>query len=350
MFVLAVSVITTILYLAWSWLHRGPLTSLQWTTLAAALLGGLYGEKALGRFDFGHVMQNINVALPLYVLMGAGILRAAERELRRRERPAWQWEPSRLVQPVAVALALVGLWLGGQWSSVWRPVEQAPGRLQMVAPGPTALPSVGYMYPGGLDTVLLDDLDAVLDTYAGEDGKVFDFTNAPGYIYYLLGREPAVPFVHISMAAVERAQQAVVDDLAAAQPAVVVFDNTRFGIAAWDGPRAEVRHFEVSQYLLDHWTPVVAGRRTALPGPRRPAGRCAQSRPTWRAASPDTTDLYFSQPTCNWGYSANYLESDPRGPSLRAGGAPRGVPDHRQRLGVRRRVRQERRRGPHRRG
>ena len=146
------------------------------------------------------------------------------------------------------------------------------------------------MYPGAVDEALISDLGRVLDTYAGEDGEVFDFTNAPGYIHYLLGRDPATSFVHISMAAVELAQEDVVDQLAESRPPVVIFDNTRFGIASWDGPRSEVRHFEVAQYLLDHWTPVVAANGFLFL--LRDDLVADAPAPPPLSVDPDTTDLY----------------------------------------------------------
>ncbi len=308
---LACAVWTTLVFVAWRWLHVGPLTPLHWTTLAAALAAGAYGEKAWGRFDFGHVFQNIMVALPLYLLLGAGIIGAVDRWLRRR------MGGSRRLAPVArsglqpVALAAVGLLVFVLGLSG---LLHAPGRLLMTVPGPTTIPRVGYMEPGALDETLLDDLQAVMDTYAGPDGPVFDFTNSPGYIYYLLHRTPATPFVHISMAAVERAQRVVVEDLERSQPPVVVYDTTAFGIPAWDGPRAGVRHFMVGQYLLDHWTPVIAVRGTLFLIRNDLVAQAPP--PPALSQAPVTEDLYFSQPACEWGYSAAYLESEPEGPEV----------------------------------
>ena len=215
-------------------------------------------------------------------------------------------------------------------------VKLAPGRLHMYSAVPVTDPRIGYQYPDAVDAALLDDIDRVLDTYAGDDGEIFDFTNSPGYLYYLADREPAIPFVHISMAVVERAQQEVIDQLEEARPPVVVFDNTRFGIPAWDGPRAEVRHFEVAQYLLDNWTPVVAAdgllylvRNDLLPEAGDP--------PELNEGEADTTDLYFSQPTCDWGYAANYLESEPRGERVELPVRQvDGLLDRGQRMGLRR--------------
>jgi hypothetical protein len=314
MVVLGTAVVATLLFVALRYLHGYPVTPLQWTTLAAALLAGVYGEKALGRFDGGHVYQNLAVSVSLYILLVAGITGALDGAIRRglarltRDRPGRQRFALRTLAQPAACLLVVAL----VWQLNASAVELSPGRLHMYSAVPVTDPRIGYQYPDAVDAAVLDDIDRVLDTYAGDDGKVFDFTNSPGYFYYLADREPAIPFVHISMAVVERAQQEVIDQLEEAQPPVVVFDNTRFGIAAWDGPRAEVRHFEVAQYLLDNWTPVVAAngllylvRNDLLPEAGAP--------PELNEGEADTTDLYFSQPTCDWGYAANYLESEPRG-------------------------------------
>ena len=83
MVVLGTAVVATLVFVALRYLHGFPVTPLQWTTLAAALLAGVYGEKALGRFDGGHVLQNLAVSVSLYILLVAGVTGALDAAIRR---------------------------------------------------------------------------------------------------------------------------------------------------------------------------------------------------------------------------------------------------------------------------
>jgi hypothetical protein len=143
------------------------------------------------------------------------------------------------------------------------------------------------------------------------DGEVFDFTNSPGYFHFLLGANAPTIFYHVSMTVPEFAQRIAIDQLEESRPDLVAFDSVFFGLPSWDGPRNEVRHFALAQYLLDGWTPVVRAegvlfllRDDLVPSmPRLP-----------ELIGPlETEDLHFAASMCDWGRSANYLESEPTG-------------------------------------
>jgi hypothetical protein len=188
-------------------------------------------------------------------------------------------------------------------------------------------PLIGYDTPTTYNRRLLADLATVTSTYAGSTGKVFDNTNGLGYIYYLMQRDPATAFVHVSMAQSEYAQGLLIGQLRKARPSLVVFDDLGlFGLPSWDLVRNNVRHYQVAQYLLDGWTPIVRSDsvlfmlRNDLVASMPPA-------PTVPilTAPPQTTELNFAVPVCNWGYAANFVDSLPAGPSLTLPVTPLGL-------------------------
>ena len=325
--VIGASVVCTLFLVAWRWAHRRVLTPLHWCMLCASIMAGLYGEKALGRFDLGHVVQSLTVAMPLLVMWAALIVHTLECWIRPRprrppaapalRRRAWSWTSrvlswaaralSWLGQPVALAAIAV---LVLSVPHLQERAGETPGRTRLSVDG-ARLPKIGYVDPTALNLDLLDDARKVLDTYAGPDGTVFDFTNSPGYFYFLLGRDMPTPFVAISLAVAELAQEGVIEDLEKSQPPVVVFDNTTFGLAAWDGPRPEVRHYRIAQYILDHWTPVLdAGGVLYL---ARNDLVTNEPPPPGIGVPVAASELYFYPPDCDWGYAADYVESPPSG-------------------------------------
>jgi hypothetical protein len=151
----------------------------------------------------------------------------------------------------------------------------------------------------------LSDLAAVLDRYAGANGPVFDFSNDPGIIFYLLGRVPATRFFHVSMAIPVLAQRQLVSELARSRPRVVVFKDDSNGLPEWDGVLNAVRHYEVSQYLLDHYVPLVDVDGTLV---LLRSDLAAHAPPLPPLLGPSVTaGLYFDAPTCAWGDIPNFL-------------------------------------------
>ncbi|MCU1655736.1 MAG: hypothetical protein JWO57_392, partial [Pseudonocardiales bacterium] len=91
-------------------------------------------------------------------------------------------------------------------------------------------------------------------------------------------------------------------------------DEGLVGLPGWDGPRNNVRHFEVAQYLLDGWTPILL-TQTVLFMLRNDLVATMPAVPHL-STPPQTTDLAFSGPSCRWGDVANFLDSRPTGQSL----------------------------------
>ena len=95
----------------------------------------------------------------------------------------------------------------------------------------------------------------LLDRYAGTNRSVFDFTNDPGIIHYLLGtgaRHTLLPRKHGDLR-VPRQHRLISELSQRSRPSLVVFNDNENGLSAWDGVLNMVRHYDVSQYLLDHY-------------------------------------------------------------------------------------------------
>lgn len=297
----------------WRLRERHSWTPLAWVTVAAAITAGLYGEKALGRPDDSHVQQAITVGLPLIVLSLAGALPVIDSFIAQRVarlRP-FRMGRARITQPAAVLMLIVTL---VAVPSIITNSVNSPQRYHASIGAQLSGTRLGYAASTALAPDLLADLTAVLDTYAAGNSPIFDMTNSPGYYYFLLQRRPATQFVHVSMAIPEFAQSLLVKELAQTRPRLVVFDAESFGVPTWDGIRNSVRHFQVSQYLLDGWTPILATHgvlfllRNDLVAARAPAPQLS--------IPAQTTNLYFSSGACNWGDAANFLNSPSNGSAV----------------------------------
>lgn len=285
--------------------RRADWDAREWVAVAAAAFVALYLEKALGRFDTVHVWQVFGASLPLVVLCAWRAINSIERRLVDSWRPDRRPRLIRIAQTATITLIpalLIGFVLAG-------PLRKSEGQHYLSGVSEAAFGRLGYSSPGAVDVGLLRDLATSIRTYAG-DGPVFDMTNSPGYMYFLLDRVPGTRFVHVSMAISQYAQRLLIADLKASRPPVVIYDADSIGMPAWDGITNNVRHYEVSEYVLHDWTPVL-----------RTHGVLVMVRNDLVAATPlpaltapaQTTNLYFSGPSCHWGATPNYLripESD----------------------------------------
>ena len=166
---------------------------------------------------------------------------------------------------------------------------------------------------------MVSDLTTLLGGLAPDGTTVYDFTNSPGYFNYLMKQRLPTRFYTVGLALPEVSQEHLLDELKAENPSVVVFDDLNYGLPVWDGPRNEVRHYLISPYLLDGWTPVVSAYgflfllRNDLVDDMGPLPNLE--------GPVQTEDLYFSMPTCAWGHIPDYLHATPTGESqtLRVG-------------------------------
>ena len=279
--------------------NRADWAARDWVAVAAAAYMALYIEKALGRFGTVHVWQVFLAGLPLVLLWSSRLLSGMGRRLDawRHRRDAGLIRLAWPVTAILVTVLAVGIVFAG-------PLRNVDGQHYLAGVDQASFGRLGYAAPGAVDTGLLRDLDTVIRAYAGDDGPVFDMTNSPGYLFFVLGRVPGTRFFHVSMAIPEFAQRLLIGELKAARPPVVIYDADSIGMPVWDGITSDVRHYEVSEYVLRGWTPVLRTHGVQV----MVRNDLVATKPVPPLTTPpQTTDLYFSGPTCDWGASPNYL-------------------------------------------
>ena len=286
----------------------------DWVAVAAAAFVALYVEKALGRCDTIHVWQVFGASLPLVLLWSSRLCG----ELGRLLVAWWRGRDPRLIrfaQPVTAVLVpviAIGIVFTG-------PLGKAGGQHYLAGVNEATSDRLGYAAPGAIDTGLLRDLDTAIRAYAGDNGPVFDMSNSLGYLYFLLGRAPGTRFIHVSMAIREHAQRLLIDELKAVRPAVVIYDATSIGMPIWDGITSDVRHYDVSEYILRGWTPVLRTHGVLVMA----RNDLVATKPVPALTTPpQTSDLYFSGPTCDWGATPNYLPVPDSDQGHETAGAP----------------------------
>lgn len=287
---------------------RRPFRAEHGVALAAALTTGLYAEKALGKYDYGHILQVVTVAVPYWFVLATCAVVATTRALRRRGRPTAFDALPRLpaVGVVAATAALIPLMVHLPTSGTI--LSRAAWNSRAEVPSLTDAPDlIGYSEPGpeGTDTTMVSDLASIIDTLAPGDETVYDFTNSPGYFTYLMQERLASRLYTVGIALSEASMRELVGDLEADPPAVVVFDDLNYGLPTWDGLRNEVRHYTVSPYLLDGWTPVLETYGFLI----MVRDDLLTSLPVLPEISAPVVrdDLYFSMPTCSWGHLPDFL-------------------------------------------
>jgi hypothetical protein len=231
--------------------RRADWEARDWVAVTAAGFMALYGEKALGALGTTHLWQVFVAGLPLVLLWSWRLLDGVGRLLAAWWR-GWGARPvrsARLVYAVLVPVIALGVFAGS--------LGRVDGQYQLAGVTESSVARVGYAVPGAIDAGLLRDLDTAIRAYAGADGPVFDMTNSLGWLYFLLNRVPSNRFIHV-----------------------------------------------VSEYVLHGWTPVLRTHGVLVMA----RNDLVASRPMPALSTPpQTTDLYFSGPTCRWGTTPNYL-------------------------------------------
>ena len=305
--------------------RRRPWTSRQWIMVAAASFVLLYYQKVLARADQIHVAEVFIVTMPLLVLWLMTAVEALDGWVRARG-AARARRPGAGPGRAGVRTVLAGVRHPVTLVGFVALVALAPapvGTVRAVAAdyhlrtaSPPVLARLGYSDPGVIDTTMVGDLGTVLDRYAGADGAVFDFNDEPGLLYYLLNRVPGTRYYNVSMADTGFAQRQLIADLTRSRPRVVVFYGQDIGLPAWDGIEPTVRHYDVSQYLLDHYQPLadVDGQLVMI---RDDLAASAPPLPPL-VGNATARDLYLSNPECAWGFSPNFLVPPTLSPSAPA--------------------------------
>ena len=273
-------------------LERSTWSSRDWILVACATMTALYYTKGLDRIDSYHVYEVFAVSLPLLILWVGIVLDGGDQLVAR----LWRGLPISSLFSLVGLLAVIAfspLSLGSVLQIAPRYHGSAP-----TTPPPTE-PKLGYTYPSAVDLAQIDDLRAVLDRYAGPRGAVYDFSNDAGVTNYLLGRVPGTRFYDPALAQTPLAQSLLIDDLKHSRPPVVIFNNDTFGLFSYDGITSMVREYAASQYILDHYRPLL-DTHGQLIFIRDDLATTAPPPPLLTQA-PSTTDLYFDMPSCDWG-------------------------------------------------
>jgi hypothetical protein len=271
----------------------------DWVMAALAITVLLYYPKFLGRADV-HVYQAFAVATPLLVYAVFRLITVLEDHAPRipiRFRgiafPRRNWI-------TAVALAIV-VALSPQ--DLTDRAQAIPERLSATADREPVGRSLGYLRPRSIDLDLIPELERALDRHLEPGDHLFDFSNNPMLFHYVLDRPPSTRYFHVSMAIRQHTQSDLVKQLERRRPKLVVFSSSgSFGLPAWDNISNQVRHYDVSEYILDHYRPVAAPHTFAL------FVRNDLAAPVAAAAG---NELYFANLPCDWGYAPNFLTTGP---------------------------------------
>jgi hypothetical protein len=299
-----------VFYFALQTLRGGALSVADWVIGANALFVALYYHKFLARAD-EHVFHPYAVSFPLLFYVLYRLVTAAEDGLSWIRRNRNVRLPSRLtVTALSVCILLVYAPL-----SVGDVVSDASARLHPSVPDDAQVAAAGYTVPGSIDVRQLQGLRTILDTYLAPGDGVFDFTNSPALFHYLLDRPSPTRYYHVSMAIREDEQNELVEELADSRPPLVVFESTKTGLPTWDSISNQIRHYEVSQYLLDYYRPLIRwdgftflGLKGAdFPPPSTLAKRLG--------GRPEASGLFRASP-CDWGYAPNFLTAEPEPDSV----------------------------------
>ena len=271
----------------------------DWVMAALAITVLLYYPKFLARADV-HVYEVWAVTVPLLSYAVYRVVTLVENRLARTAIRVGHLSLSPRYWVTAAALVVVAV---ASPVGIFEAADDVPGRLSATAHFEPFSPRLGYMNPLATDLTIFSDLKRAMDTYLGPRDRLFDFSNNPMLFFYLLDRRPSTRYFHVSMAIRKNTQADLIKELERRPPKLVVFSSSpAFGLPSWDGISNQVRHYDVSQYILDHYRPVLDSHTFVL------MARNDLARPI---ASRTTDQLYFANLPCDWGYAPNFLDTRP---------------------------------------
>lgn len=320
-----VCLVATIIIVAVS-LRRGRrLVVHDWLCVAGSILIGLYYQKGVSRADSGHIAEVFEVTLPLIVLLIYRGVVWAERALQsssftKRCGPYISKLTShvgipKIATPISlVTLILVLLIAPTTPAQTLTPVPHQV-RAAVATPAPASPikdgPGLGYntdALPAGVVT----DIQRVFDTYAGTNGPVFDFSNAPGIVNFLLARRPTSRFYDMGDVPTTTAEYQVISDLKTTKPIIILFNGV--GLGAWDFIHNDVRESVLSDWILSNYQPLVNADGEVF----LISDLIKNPKPLPHLeGTVHTNALYFRGAACTWGYIPNFLTT-PNTPSIPA--------------------------------
>jgi hypothetical protein len=300
----------------------------DWAMGATAIFVGLYYVKFISRTD--HVYQPFVVALPLLFYAIYRVVSAAEAWLASRRR-------SELPRHTVTLPLLIVLLIGAP-TSLLTLARAVPSHLASFAPSEPPVAHMGYVlnreplftsvFPAPAKSVgpsLVQDLSTIMHAYVLPSERIFDFSNNPGLFWYLLRLDPATRYYHVSMAIPQAIQEDLIRELRKEQPTIVVFSSDWLGLPFWDGLTNEVRHYDISRYLLDNYQPLLYSHGFLIFARASTYLRPVSDLTGELVEPATTTDLYFRTFPCDWGYAPDFLSIHPQsnsGVTLRRNNGP----------------------------
>jgi hypothetical protein len=277
----------------------------DWVMAALAITVLLYYPKFLARTDPSHLYQVFPVAVPLLAYAAYRLLSLLE---GRRLRFGGASIP---LLPAVSAAAVAALAVAAPLRISDR-AEGLPKRASAQAHLDPFAPRLSFLSPWAIDVEMIIDVKEVLDTHLAPGEHVFDFSNNPLLFHYLLERRPSTRYFHVSMAMRQHTQADLIERLEQRRPALVVFSsNLVFGLPVWDQVPNHVRHYDVSEYVLDHYRPLLSVHDFLFMA-RNDSRLELQPGLASRLKRPPVTDgLYFRAFPCDWGYAPNFLTTGP---------------------------------------
>jgi hypothetical protein len=284
----------------------------DWVMAAVGLFVLIYYAKFLARMDF-HALEPYSVAMPLILYIVYRLVTVAEREIRARG-PA---NMTRYLTSHPVTLAFVVVVGALYWGQLSDRVTNSPAYYR---PGVQEAPEfqrVGYTQAFNGD--VYRDLKRVIDAYLGPHDRLFDFTDEPGLFFYFMGRDPSTRYFQVSTIALTADLQTdLIARLRKSQPKLIVLDNTSteiIGMSSFDGFPTTVHLYDVSQWILDHYRPLLATHGHTIYARRDmpPASKVNLH----LSEKPVTRGVAFLNQPCNWGYAPTFLS----GPGMPGPGA-----------------------------
>jgi hypothetical protein len=287
-------VLLTIWYVAAMVRMRRKLEDRDWVAVSLAIFSFGYYIKFLSRPDT-HVYQAAAPALPLAVYALARVLTFAR-----------DWSRTRAVVPLGAGAALLYLvWLAPA-GAISR-LAALPSRFAAEAPGPPDLAMLGWSTLGRKELPAWQELGDFLDAWLEPDDQLFDFTDQPALYHYLLARKPATRYFHVSMALRMDTQRDLLRELQRRPPKLVVFDSKAGGLGDWDGVPRDVRHYAISDYLLEHYRPFARLHSQTFYARRDWTPVLRHNPPPGVDILEEDESLRTAQP-CDWGFAQIFLD------------------------------------------
>lgn len=298
-------------YAAWHVVRRRPPRIEDWVVGASLLALIPYYTRFLARAD-SHVYLPASLALIPVLYLAYRLLEAVEPRLSAAGRGAIGSHPLSTALLVAV-IAFAPI-------AAVDAVGDAPQRVSASSAQP-ATGRVGYA-TAAVDPAVLRAVEGVLDRHLPAGEEMFDFTNSPELYGYFLDLDLASRYYHVSLAIRDATQTDLIAELAADPPALVAYHSDSLGLPIWDGIANPVRHYLVSDWLLDRYAPVAY------------EGGYVFLAPASEAPRPARPELLTQRRGCDWGFAPNFLQTDhgpeeggveiparPTGPTLAVSGA-----------------------------